>query len=91
MSYDYQKEREKLFTDDGQRQLLEIRDRVQGLLKTAGAFRLSEAVKDSSGSSWLHIACIDRLVELGEIVELKRDTGCWAQFRIFTTSQTNNY
>ena len=91
MSYDYQKERERLFTDDGQRTFLKIRDHVKYLLKTAGAFRLGEAVATTTGDSWQHIACLDRLVELGEIVELKRECGeVWAQYRVFTEPQTHN-
>jgi hypothetical protein len=33
-------------------------------------------------------ACIDRLVELKEIVELPRD--CWGQFKVYTTPQVHN-
>lgn len=88
MSYNYEKEKANIFTDEGQRQFLAIRDRAKYLLKEAGAFRLDEVLKGATGSSWTHIACVDRLVELGEVVELKRD--CWGQFRVFTTPQVHN-
>jgi len=85
MAYDYEKERERLFTDEGQRQLLEIRDNVKRLLSCSGAFKLGNGIGQSSGDSWQQMACIDRLVELGEIVELARADGLTpvAQNRVF--------
>lgn len=70
MSYNYQKIKPNLFTDDGQRMFLKIRDRVQGLLKMAGAVRMIEAIAGNTGSVWDMLACVDRMVELGEIVEI---------------------
>lgn len=89
MSYDYQIERKELFTEDGQTTFLKIRDQVKQLLDTAGAFRVNAIQMD--GSSWLCLACIDRLVELGEIVECKREGAgeTWAQYRVYSTKATN--
>lgn len=84
MSYNYEKERERLFTEAGQRLFIKTRDRVNGLLRTAGAFRLQEA----QVCSWDEIACIDRMVELGELVEFPR--ACWGQYRVFTTPEVHN-
>ena len=69
MSYDYATERSSLFTDEGQRTFLAVRDHIQKMLKLAGAVRASNAwqCQRASGSSWLLLACLDRLVELGEI------------------------
>ena len=53
--YNYAEERKNLFTDEGQRKLLKMRD----------------------------AACIDRLVELGEIIEVG-SKNTWGQFRLFT-------
>lgn len=83
MSYDYRKEREWLFTDHGQRMFLEIRDRVNRLLKEAGAVRMQEAVSGVSGDSWRQLACVDRMVELGELKEVPQEH-CAGQHRIFT-------
>lgn len=85
-SYTYAKCKPNVLTDDGQRLFLQIRDRVKSLLKMAGAFRLQEAISESSGSSFDMIACVDRLVELGEIYELPRHAAVhpWNQNRIFT-------
>lgn len=87
MSYCYANEKPKLFTEDGQAMFLKARDDVKRLLKVAGAFRYDK-VNFGSGDSWTMMACIDRLVEMGEIVELPRKS--WAQFRVYTTPQVSN-
>ena len=71
--YRYEDEREKLFTDEGQRMLLKVRDFVDKTLAVAGAVRMQEAVSAAgSGSSWAMLACVDRLAELGEIREISQ-------------------
>lgn len=80
--YDYKLERKEVFTEKGQRMFLSIRDRVQGLPKPAGAVRMQEAISGESGDSWQMLACVDRLVELGEIRELTKDD-CAGQHRVF--------
>lgn len=82
MSYTYERQRQGLFTDEGQRKFLEIRDHVHGLLKQAGAFRMQEAMI-GSGDSWLMLACVDRMVELGEIRELAQFGSVAGQHRVF--------
>ena len=65
--YDYEKERPKIFTEVGMRSLLGIRDNVERLLNEAGAFKLWDAVKGHGSTSFIQLACIDYLVEIGEI------------------------
>lgn len=86
--YSYAEEKKVLFSEEMQTTFLKVRDHVQQLLKTAGAFRMQEAMEVTSGNSWSTMACVDRLVELGEVVEIPRQS--WAQYRIFTTPQTDN-
>lgn len=74
MGYSYETERPKLFTEDGQVMLLKIRDNVQRLLKEAGAVRADRAIESVGGDSWLMLACLDRLVELGEIRRVSEGT-----------------
>ena len=81
MSYSYAELKPKLFTDDGQRMFLKIRDRVRRLLDDAGAFQMERAWSGVTGDTWTMLACVDRLVELGEISELRRD--CAGQYRTF--------
>ena len=82
--YDYKTQRSELFTEAGTQQLLRVRDKVNGLLKMAGAFRMQEA----GIVSWEEMACIDYMVELKELVEWPRE--CWGQYRVFTTPQVHN-
>lgn len=80
MSYQYEKEKTKLFAEENQEGFLKTRDRVKELLATAGAFRFQEAMM--AGGSWQQIARIDRLVELGEIREIT-GSGVAGQHRVF--------
>ena len=52
MTYRYEDLRDTLFTDEGQKSFLKIRDRSKKLLEEAGAFRLNEVLRGSSGDSW---------------------------------------
>jgi len=70
MPYNYEVEKQKIFTDVGQREFLKVRDRVKKLLDEAGAFMILAALKDISGEAWTMMAYVDRLVELGEIREI---------------------
>jgi hypothetical protein len=90
MSYCYETEKPRIFTEDGSRDFLKMRDAAHELLEIAGAFRQQEVIHRSgvTGDSWLTIAYVDRLVELGEIVELKRD--CWGQYKVYTSPKAHN-
>lgn len=82
VEYDYDKQRDFVFTDVGQRQFLSIRDKIGELLREAGAVRMQEAIQHEVGSSWDMLACVDRLVELGELKELMQPN-ISGQFRVF--------
>ena len=82
--YNYQELRSYVFTDEGQRLFLKIRDRMMKLIEEAGACRSGEVTNEFSGDSWNKIACIDRLVELGEIIEIENPRSSAGQYRIFT-------
>jgi hypothetical protein len=81
--YNYEKERPWVFTDEGQRDLLKVRDKTFNLLKLAGAVRSQEMITGLTGSDWQHLALVDRLVELGDIREIQQQGGCAGQHRIF--------
>lgn len=85
MPYVYDDERHVVFTEVGQRMFLGIRDNVVRLIKDAGAVRMQEAISGHSGSSWDMLACVDRLVELGEIREITGD-GVAGQHRVFVSA-----
>jgi hypothetical protein len=84
--YVYQELRDKLFTDEGQRTFLQIRDRVKRILAMAGAVRMSEAIAGTTGDSWTMLACVDRLVELGEIREITQKGEVAGQYRVFVST-----
>jgi hypothetical protein len=86
VSYDYDTEREKLFTEPGQRLFLKFRDNANRLLASAGAFRMDRAMAGLTGDSWTMLACADRMIELGEIVEVSPPNSA-GQYRIFTYRQ----
>ncbi len=83
-SYDYRDYKQHVFTEEGSRQFLRIRDRVKSLLHNAGCFNMESAIRGEVGMSWNMMACVDRLVELGEIVEIKQERTSAGRHRIFT-------
>lgn len=87
MSYNYLEQRRNIFTEDGQNTFIKIRDNAQRLLKEAGAFRATEVMSQVCGDSWVMMACLDRMIELGEIVEVHRN--CWSQYKIYSTPEVS--
>jgi len=68
--YNYQVQKKEIFTDTGQRKFLKVRDRVNNMLDSSGAFKMSYAWKNITDDSFTMLAYVDRLVELGEIREI---------------------
>jgi hypothetical protein len=73
--YDYKTEKPFIFTEEGQKMFLRVRDKANALHETAGACTIEHATEYLSGSSWSMLACVDRLVEIGEYKYLEND-GC---------------
>lgn len=84
MSYSYRTQRPRLFTENGQEMFIKVRDNVKRLLDVAGCFHSEKAWENVSGDSWDMIACLDRLVEMGELREIERIS--WSQYRIFESA-----
>lgn len=87
--YEYEVEKPKILTDEGQRAFLRTRDHVNNCLKLSGAVSMGKAMSPpgsgvSMGDSWGMMACVDRLVELGEIREINYGD-CAEQHRIFVS------
>lgn len=84
--YNYETQKANIYTDDGLRLFVGIRDQVHALLKQAGAVRMQEAIRLPNGigaaDSWTMIACVDRMVELGELLEIT-PSDCAGQYRVF--------
>lgn len=84
--YDYKTERARIFTEEGQRMFLAIRDRTHKLIDSAGAVSMGSAIIGQVGDSWAMLACVDRLVELGEIREIT-PPGVAGQDRVFVSTK----
>lgn len=81
--YNYEKEKSRTFTEEGQVGFLKTRDKAKELLEIAGAFCITHVMV--SGDGWLAMAYVDRLVELGEIKELTGEN-TKGQYRVFTST-----
>ena len=85
--YNYEEQKSEIFTEEGQTTFLAVRDNVSKLLDISGAVTMGDAISNcGGGSSWFLLACVDRLVELGEIFEIKQ-TGVTAQSRVFRSTK----
>jgi hypothetical protein len=82
MAYRYEEERHKIFTDEGQRTFLKVRDNAHLKLKHSGAATLGKIIDGSTGDTFVLLACVDRLVELGELREVTREN-CASQDRVY--------
>jgi hypothetical protein len=88
--YTYSEYRQHVFTEDGQVMFLKIRDRANYLLSEAGAVRCDKLLAAAGGGlNWNMLACIDRLVELGELRELSNPR-CAGQDRVFVAGQSHS-
>lgn len=85
--YNYEEQKEALFTDEGQKLFLRIRDRIKELLSYgSGAVRMEEAILKQGSDGWMKLACVDRLVELGELKEVSPPHTI-QQYRIFVAAK----
>lgn len=81
--YRYSDLRPQLFTEEGSVMFTAIRDHVRKVLPTSGAISMGAAIRGArSGDSFLMQACVDRMVELGELKEVHRGDVA-GQHRIF--------
>ncbi len=86
--YIYEKEKPELFKEENQKTFLSIRDRVYKLCTEAGGVSMGAAIRGHSGSSWFLMACVDRLIELGELREVTMG-GVEGQYRVFTLKRSS--
>ena len=84
MGYTYEEYRKTVFTESGVKALLEIRDNANRLLEDAGALTLWNIIKGVCGDSWMHLACVDYLVETNQLREIPNPKRGAAQDRVFT-------
>jgi len=65
MSYDYETQRPRIFTEDGVEMMMRMREKVRACLRASGAFKASAVM--TTGDSWDMLAVLDYLIEKGEI------------------------
>ena len=81
--YVYEEVKKELFTEEGSVLFTAIRDNTLKLLNLAGAVSMDRAYSTGrTANAWTMLACVDRLVETGEIREITQD-GTFARHRIF--------
>jgi hypothetical protein len=81
--YVYADYRDYVFTEEGQRTFLSIRDKAGALTKQAGAATMEKIIGWQTGLNWHHMACVDRLVEIGDLLEIPNTVTKAGQFRLF--------
>lgn len=81
--YRYEDLKPKLFTEEGSVLYTQIRDRVKRLLVEAGAVSMGAAISKSTGDTWLMMACVDRMRELGELRDITVGLAVAGQDRVF--------
>jgi hypothetical protein len=89
--YHYKTERKFIFTEDGQKDLKAVRTIANALINITGCFKVGK-LNDALGSmTWSNLACVDYLVETGELFEITDKNIVTCQQRIFTNSTYNEY
>lgn len=81
--YNYNEERVNIFTDEGQRRFIKMRDWVLTLLNKSGACTMDKAMMAMSGDTWSTMSLIDRMVEIGDIKEITKNMDVAGQDRVF--------
>lgn len=81
--YRYSEVRNTLFTEEGLVMFTKVRDFVHKALAVSGAVRMQECMNAAGGGeAWMMLACVDRLVEMGELREVLQ-VGVCGQHRVF--------
>lgn len=87
MSYVYETQKKNLFNPEGMKLFAGIRDQVRKLLELAGAVDMAHAMRLPEGvggaDSWQMMACVDMLVENGELQEVPQEGDIPGQHRLF--------
>ena len=83
--YDYEIDKQNIFSEKGQVDFLQTRDFVKEVIGIAGAVRMGKILgspKTSCSDTFTMMALVDRLVELKEIREITGPEVC-GQDRVF--------
>jgi hypothetical protein len=86
--YSYQDMRPQTLTDEGQRAVIKTRDRARMLCEMAGCCSLEALIYPLTGDTWLMLAVVDRVVELGDLRPVVETSTPAAHARLFRWSGT---
>lgn len=89
MGYSYQAERPWLFTAPGQQLRTFVRRKAWAMIDSYGRFTALDIAIGESWDIWHVAACLDRMIELGEIDELAVDRHNELNFRSFVAANTS--
>lgn len=78
--YHYEARRPWVFTEDGQKKLLETLGVARQCLKVSGAVMVEKLI--GAGDSWNSLAVIDRLCELGYLRRIQQDRDVPGQHQV---------
>ena len=82
--YDYEELKPVIFKEENQEDFLKIRDGIEAVTTLAGCITMGKAIEFGKGDLWVRMAVVDRLVELGELIEVERkEENVAGQHRIF--------
>jgi len=81
--YEYKNHKSEILKEENQKDFLKVRDNVDRLLSISSVFIMADAIKGITGDNWTQMACVDRILELGEIVEIPTESSVSAQNRVF--------
>jgi len=82
--YKYEDLKPELFLEENQVKFLRIRDKTHQLLKDQKFVEMGDIIQGINAGTWFSMACVDRLLEIGEIMERGQAEGTVGQHRIFT-------
>lgn len=83
MGYKYEECKPNLLDKKELRRFLEIRDIVKDEIDSVGMVVMGAVMMRATGDTWKSMACVEMLVEIGEIVETTQESGTLAQEREF--------
>lgn len=82
--YNYEEMKSEVFKEENQEMFLKILENSKTLIEQAGVATLGKIISKVCGDSFVMLACVDRLVEIGKLKEVKQAVAVQAQNRIFT-------
>ena len=84
MSYKYEDERSKLFTEQNVELITTARANANRTIAVSGVVTMKYLIEGMNGEVWTRLAAVDYLVEKGELREVKQEREPAGQHRIFT-------